>query len=227
MNNSGVTQSTATSWDVVVLSFKILYQRLLLWIRLNFQYLLFSIPLVTAPGATAALYFAVVRGLRDPAGNRIIGSEEMKEGFSRFKFRALGLFVIKWIIFFVIVFSIFFWIRQDSWWLRSFSVIGFYTLLLWMLSEIYLYPVMVDNPDLSIFQVLRNAVDLAFIKPFETLLLMVVSNLLLFFGLILLGPVMLVIPALQAILRMQIYWFITGKVIPGFMDLVQYTNEYG
>lgn len=215
-----------SSWDVVVLSFKLLFQQLQFWIRPNIWMVLLSIPILTAPGAKAALYSTVAAGLRDPALTHTNPREEVKNGFFKHFWRAIGLEFIKWLAGVVILISIWFWVNQKTWLLRSFSVISIYALVLWWLATLYLYPILVEKPDAKLLQVIKDACLLAFRKPFESILFAVVSTLLLILGAFLLGPILLIIPALRSILHLQGYWYLTGQVVPGFMDLVDYTEKF-
>ena len=220
-----IRQDEASSWDVVVLSFKLLIQRIQHWIQVNFWDVLFSAGLVTAPAAKAGMHHAVAAMLRDPGGSEVTALPPMKVGFKQYFWKSLFLSVIKWITFALIVVSIYFWVSQDSWGLRFVSVVSIYGLVLWWLSVGYLHPIMVENPTYKVSLILKEAVFLAFKKPFQSLLFAVVSSLLLIFGVALLGPVMLLIPVLRSILMMQGYWFVTGNEIPGFMEIYEYIQK--
>ena len=215
-----------SSWDVVVLSFTLLFQQIQFWIRPNIWMVLLSLPIITAPGAKAALYQTISAGLRDPALIRTIPRQEVKAGFFKHLWRALALALLKWLVLAIILSSIWFWVSQESWLLRSISVISLYVFVLWWLSAGYLYPILIEQPEQNIFEVAKKAVLTAFRHPFDSLLFAVVSSLLHLFGLILLGPVLLVVPALRSILHLQGYWYVTGQVIPGFVDLVEYTEKF-
>lgn len=221
-----ITQENASGWDVLLLSFKIAFKRLNFWIRPNIWYLLLSIPLVTAPGAKAAMMSTVGQGLRDPGESRVDPRSEMKAGFSRFFRYSLGLSLIKFAGFAVIGFSIYFWVFQEQLYFRVISILAFYGLVLWWLAMQYIYPVLIDTEEPSVIKVIKRSFSLSLKNPFQTLLLAVVNLLLLLFGIILLGPVLLIIPVLRAILSMHFYWFITGQVIPGFMEVSEYLSTY-
>lgn len=215
-----------SSWDVVVLTFKLYFQQIQFWIRPNIWMVLLSIPILTGPGAKAALYQTVAAGLRDPVLTHTDPRKEIKEGFYKFIWRALGLSLIKWFSLLIILFSVWFWIGQDTWLLRSISVVSLYALVLWWLSIGYLFPLLLDHPDSSLFFIIKSTFLLAFQNPFDSLLFAVVSSLLHFLGLLLLGPILLVVPSLRSILHLQGYWFLTRQVIPGFMNIVEYTEKY-
>jgi hypothetical protein len=223
---AGKPQSEISSWDVVVLSFKLMFQQIQFWIRPNIWMVLLSLPVITGPGAKAALYQTVAAGLKDPALTHTNPRQEVKTGFYKYIWRALGLSVIKWGSLGIILIATWFWISQETWLLRSISVITIYFLVMWWLSAGYLYPVLIENPDKRILQVVKEAIHVAFRRPFDSLLFALVSTLLLVLGLILLGPILLIVPALRSLIHLQGYWLLTRQVIPGFMDLVEYTEKY-
>jgi hypothetical protein len=220
------TVEEIASWDVVVLSFKLLFQQIHFWIRPNIWTVLLSLPIITAPAANAALYQAVAAGLRDPALAQVNPRREVKEGFFSNLWRALTLSLMKWLVLVIILSATWFWLTQQTWLLRSVSILSLYGFVLWWLSIGYLYPVMIEDQTRSIFFVARKSFLLALRKPFDSLLFAVVSTLVNALGLILLGPILLVVPALRSILHLQGYWFLTGQVIPGFMDIVEYTEKF-
>lgn len=223
---SKITQENASGWDVLLLSFRIAFKRLHFWIRPNIWYLLLSIPIITSPGAKAALMYTVSQGLRDPGESRVDPRPEMKVGFARFFKYSLGLSLIKLAGFVVIGISIYFWVSQEQLYFRIISILAFYGLVLWWLAMQYIYPVLIETARPSIIEVIKKSFSISLKNPFQTLLLAVVNLLLLLFGIILLGPVLLIIPALRAILSVHFYWFITGQVIPGFMEISEYLSKY-
>jgi len=218
-----LTQNTATAWDVVVLSFRLLFKRIHFWIRPNIFSVIISIPIITAPGGKAALYHTISAGLRDPAGSEVKVRNEMKVGFHQFFWKALLLSIIKWVSLAIILGSIYFWITRPEFGLRFVSILAFYGLVLWFFTSTYLYPILTSSPDTKVIDIFQQALEIAFRKPFESLLFSIVRLLLLVFGIALLGPIMLIIPALRAIISIQGYWFIVGEVIPGFMSIEEYS----
>ena len=213
------------AWDVVVLSFKLLFQRINFWIKPNILAVVLSLPIITGPGAKAALYHTVAAGLQDPAGSEVKVRREMRNGFITHFSKALLVALLKYILLASIVASLYFWISQPQGIFRFVSVFSFYGLVVWWLSTVYLFPVLITYPDLGAFKIITRAVKLAFIKPFESLLFAVVRTLLQVLGIALLGPVLLIIPALRAQISIQGYWLLMGKEIPGFIPIDVYSRK--
>lgn len=224
IKNYSQYQNKPEAWDIVVLSLKLLFTRIQFWIRPNILSVLFSALLLTAPGSSGALYHTVSLGLYDPVGSSVKIWPEMKSGFFQYFGKALVLFLIKSISLIFILFGIFYWVSQSELILRFISILAFYGLVMWWLSEGYIYPIMVTEKDLGIGQIVKKAITIAFRYPFESLLFSVVSTLLLILGLVLLGPIMLIIPAARAILHLQGYWFVSKYLIPGLIPVEDFSK---
>lgn len=219
-----ISQAEASAWDVVVLSFKLFLPRILFWIHTNLIMIFFSLGIVTMPASIAAMYHTIVAGLRDPGGSMVNSSSEMKIGFRTFFFKAFLLSLIKWAVYILIGFSIVFWSTRDTWTLRLLTIISLYFLVIWWISSGYFFPVLIEEKNINLIQVIKKSLYLGISKPFQSLLFAIVTTLLLIFGVILLGPVLLIIPVLITIIMTQGYWFITGNEIPGFMEIYEYIN---
>lgn len=212
------------AWDVVVLSLKLLFTRIQFWIRPNILSVLFSALVVSAPGCTGALYHTVSLGLYDPAGSSVKIWTEMKSGFIQYFGKALALFLIKSISLIIILIGIFYWVSQSELILRFISILAFYGLVMWWLSEGYIYPIMVTEKDLRVDQIVKKAITTAFKYPFQSLLFSIVSTLLLILGLVLLGPIMLIVPAARAIIHLHGYWFVSQYLIPGLLSVEDFSK---
>ncbi|HEY59148.1 MAG TPA: hypothetical protein G4N92_00445 [Anaerolineae bacterium] len=222
-----LSQENATSWDVTVLSFRLVFQRIQFWIQPNIWFVLLSIPVLTSPGAKAAMTYTISKGLRDPGGSRVNPHKAMKKGFFTYVGRALLLSLIKWLAFLLIIISIYYWLSiGESTPLRFVSIVSFYGLVMWWLSIGYLYPIMLTYPAMPVHKIAKQAFLLAFGNPFDSLLFAVINTLLLAFGFILLGPILLIIPAFCSILSLHGYWFLTGEEIPGFMEISEYERKH-
>jgi uncharacterized membrane protein YesL len=221
-----LTQGEASAWDVVVLSFKLLFKRIHFWIRPNLAFVILSIPIITGPGAKAALFHSISEGLKDPAGSRISIRSELKKGFHNYFWRSFLLSLIKFASLAVILAAIYFWVTRPEIGLRYISILAFYGLVMWWLASGYIYPILITHPEYKLLAVLGAAIRLAFQKPFESLLFAVVSTLLFILGLALLGPILLVIPALRAILLIQGYWYLAEFEIPGFLPEDVYARKH-
>lgn len=219
------SQKDASPWDVVMISFKVFRQNLLFWIKTNLYTVIYSLGLITIPAAEAAMYYTVEAGLHDPGESKINVSATMKTGFKQYFWRAILISFIKWSVYFVIIFSIYFWITQKSLFLRFISIISLYALVIWWISSGYFIPILIDNPQQKAINIIKRAIKIGFMRPFQSLLFTFISTLLFIMGFVLLGPILLIIPVLRSILMTHGYWYLLGNEIPGFMEIFEYVNK--
>lgn len=220
-----ISQESASCWDIVWLSLKLLFSRLGFWIQPNFWFVLISIGFITIPGAKAALTQTTAAGLKDPGGSEVIVLKEFKIGFRKHFWRALLISIIKWLIFSIIIFSIIFWFKQDSILFKAVSIISLYALVLWWISVGYLLPVLIENPELNVLKIVKQSFVLGFQNPYKSFIFSLFSTTFLILGIALLGPILLVIPVLRSILMLHAYWLITKKQIPGLLDIHEYIDH--
>jgi len=224
--NTNYISSEYSPWDVQILSTKLFFLYILTWFKINLWYLLFSLPIVTIPAAKASLYHSIALGLKLPQPEEIKPRSEMLKWFRQYFWLATIISIIKWLSLALILFSLFFWLSQEAWWLRAVSIVVFYVLFMWWLMNGYLLPSMIENADSGIKNIYKDAISLAFRKPFASLMFASVSTLLLVFELILFGPMVLIIPSARAIIQINGYWFLSGRLIPSFIDPEKYINHY-
>ncbi len=220
------SQTEANGWDVVSLSFKLFFERMHFWIQLNFWSVVFSLGIITLPGAKAALYQTVAAGLRDPGGIEVVPFRDMRGGFKKLFGKSFFLTLLIWVVYLLSILSIYFWIIQDGWVLRFISIFPIYFVILWWISSGYFFPILIENPEKSVAWIVKKGLLLGFKKPFISLLFAVTSLILLVFGIVLMGPIMLFIPSLIALLMSHGYWYVTDQEIPGFQDIVEYSNKH-
>lgn len=211
--------------DLVLLCVRQLFQRIYFWIRPNFWSALLTIPLITAPAAQAALYYTICAGLRDPGESQVNLRSTFKTGFFLFFGRSLALSLLNLAALALILFSIYFWLGFQGSFLQWVTVIALYFLVMWWLVQPFLYPLLVDNPSLSLKKVIRQAVLIALARPFHALFIAALNTLLTVIGLALLGPVLFLIPALVGLISIQATWQLTGVEIPDRVDRAEYFSR--
>jgi hypothetical protein len=186
--------------SILFLAFKICFRHLGFLILLNLCFLLLSIPLITHPGAKAAMYSIIHGFLFDSLYQTTNPLREMAKQLRVWIKQSLFVEILKWIAFIVIVTSIVFWFSRTEPWQRFVTIIAIYALILWHLISTFVYPVMAYDQKASTFNSIRIAGRLVLSKPFECFFYAVISFLLFLVGIILMGPILLIIPVLVAIL---------------------------
>lgn len=210
---------------LVSLSLKQLFLRLAVWLKLNLWFVLLCIPILTIPAAKAALYHAVKEELRDPFETYIKPREEFRKAFFGLFGRSFLLYLINLFVLVLIVAAFIFWMGIEPRILKYVTIIVIYFFVMWWVYQPFLFPVLVENPELALKDVIKIVMRLAFSQPFYALFVAFITTLLSLLGLVLLGPVLLVIPTLNALISTQAYWSMTGTEIPDLIDPVVYANR--
>jgi len=213
------------AWDIITLSVKQVFQRMAFWILPNLWAVLLSIPIVTWPGAKAALYKTVADGLRDPSGIRIKPRQVFRQAFFQHLSKSILLSLINLFVLVTILISIYFWIGQGQRLINYVAIIALFFFMMWWLCQPFLFPVMVENPSLSLPQLIRQVIILVSRQPLYAFLVTLTTTLITLLGLVLLGPVLLLVPSLAALISIQAYWAMVGEEIPDFIDPVEYENR--
>ncbi|MCJ7531518.1 MAG: hypothetical protein MUO64_10880 [Anaerolineales bacterium] len=212
-------------WDIITLSVKQSFQRMAFWILPNLWAVLLSIPIVTWPAAKAALYKTVVDGLRDPSGIRIKPRQVFRQAFFQHLSKSILLTFFNLLVLVTILITIYFWIGQGQRLLNYVAIIALYFFMMWWMCQPFLFPVLVENPSLSLPQLIRQVIILVSRQPLNAFLVTLTTTLITLLGLVLLGPILLLIPSLAALISIQAYWAMVGEEIPDFIDPVEYENR--
>ena len=221
-----INQKDATPFQVVGLTFNLLYQRLNIWIYINFLFILSSVGIMSAPAGKYALYHTIMATFKDPGNSRTNHFSEMKNSFKSHFWSALLLAFVKWSSLGLIVWSLLFWLNQESILFKLLSVISIYGLIEWGLITPYIMPILLEHPEISVFDAYKMSFILTSKNPVQALFFFIVNLFLLILGMILLGPVLLFLPTLRAMLFVHSYWYLSGEEIPGFIEIDKYVNTH-
>lgn len=122
-------------------------------IIVNVLWLVFTILVIPAPAAAAGLFYAT----HQLAGGRSITWRHFFEGFRKYWKTGLTWFLINTLVIIVLLGSFSFYARQPvEWftWLQGFIVI---VLFLWLLIQVFIFPLLLEQETPSIRTALRNS----------------------------------------------------------------------
>jgi uncharacterized membrane protein YesL len=210
---------------VLTLSFRQTLKRVLFWARLTVWRIVFSLPLVTWPAAKAAFYQGIVEGLRDPFDQDVNVRESFVRGFFDHFLRSTIAGVINLAVFAVFLFGILFWAAQEQFWLNLLAGLALPFLGFWWICQPYLYPVLVESPDLPVRQVLRKVVRHAASHPGYSFVTAFTLTWLFVLSLPLVGPLSLLTIPFLALIATQAYWISSGITVPDLIDPVLYAEQ--
>lgn len=183
------------------LALRLFYRRLGIFLAGNVLWILTSLPLVTLPAATGALFYLAHRVVleerqREPRYARI---NDFWAGFRAYGWRSTLLVFLDLLILAVIVAAFQFYLNSSLEPLRWIAGPVFLILIVWLGMQLYLFPLLIVFPDQPIKAIVRRAFLLVIVYPLYALLLLVWLILLTIICLALAGPVLLLLFALLAL----------------------------
>ena len=192
------------AWPITRLAFKVFYSRLGIFLSANVLWLLLSLPLVTLPAATGALFFLTERVIaeerdKDP---HIATLADFWLGFRLFWRRSTALALLDLAALIVVVFSFFFYWRSEiellHWMIGPTSLI----FLLLLAMQLYLYPLMLARPQANSQQIFVAAFWEVVARPMDSYLVLCWLFILAVVCTTLGGPILLVLFSLIAVVQM-------------------------
>ena len=212
------------AWPIFRLSLILLYRRIGIFLVGNVFWLLVSLPLVTIPAATAALFHLTQRIIAEERDLDLVLAtrEHFWEGLRLYWRRATVLGGINFTAFLLLIITVrFYWTtpaEQISW------LVGpvFMLLLVFMGMQLYLFPVMLHYPDDQVWQLFRRAFFLTLSHSFDTIMLLIWLALVAILSIVLAGPVFLILFAFFAVVRSIALRFIRikrGEIPPAKADM--------
>ncbi|MCA9994112.1 MAG: DUF624 domain-containing protein [Anaerolineales bacterium] len=191
------------AWPIVVLSLKLFYRRLGIFLVANLLWLLVSLPLVTIPAATAALFHLTQRVIAEERDLDLVFAtrQHFWEGLHLHWRRAtiLGYLDVTALLLLVVTIR-FYWthpVVAFSWLVGPLVIM----LLVLLGMQIYLFPVLLNYPNDGMRPLFRRAFFLTLSHPLDTAMLLIWLTLLTAVCITLAGPVLFVLFSLLALIQ--------------------------
>jgi uncharacterized membrane protein YesL len=211
------------AWPVFLLSLRLLYRRLGILLAGNVLWLLLSLPVVTWPAATAALFYLVHRVILeeralDPDYARV---SDFWVGFRRYGWQSTLVALLDVAVLFVL--GVAFWFYNGSqieplrWLVGPIGLMG----VAWLCAQLYLFPLLIVSPQMSPLALARLALFTAIGNPQTSVLLLVWLFIVTAVCVVLAGPVLFILFALLAVTQTMALRFIRiqrGEIEPAIMQ---------
>ena len=191
------------AWTIVIISARLLYKRLGIFLLGNLLWILTSLPLITMPAAAGGLFYLISRVIADerdldPAEATI---NDFWVGFRRYwqTFSWLGLLDL--IIFLLLGYTSYFYWQSNVElfnWLAGPLIIF---LLTFLGMQVYLFPLQLVYPSESPARIFRRAFFLVLARPMDSMLLVSWFLILTVVCLALGGPVFLLLFSALALVQ--------------------------
>lgn len=174
-----------------------LYYEIFLLMGVNLAWLGLSVLVVTAPPATAGVYYLA---------NQIARGESVSfglfvEGMRRYFRRSWLLAIIVVVISVLLGGNLIFYANFANPWVRLLSVLWGYLIVFWLAMLIYLFPLLIEQEDKGLLLILRNAALLVLDNVAFTLTLGFLLLLFLLLNVGLVVPVLLILMSGLAVIQ--------------------------
>ena len=174
-----------------------LYYELFLLMGVNLAWLGLSLLIVTAPPATAGVYYLA---------NQIAKGESVSfslfgQGMRRYFRRSWLLAIVVLVISVLLVVNLLFYANFTNQWVRLLSVFWGYLIVFWLAMLIYLFPLLIEQESKSLLLILRNAALLVLDNVAFTLTLGVLLLLFLLLNVFLAVPLLLIVMSGLALIQ--------------------------
>ncbi|HBY97958.1 MAG: YesL family protein [Ardenticatenaceae bacterium] len=202
------------------LSARLLFRRMGILLVGNIFWFLLSLPLITWPAATGALFYLAYRVVQEErAGDpRFARIGDFWDGFRRYWRQSTALVALDLGALVVLGTALWFYggdnIESLGWVVGPVAVIS----LAWLGAQLYLFPLLIVTPDQSLFGVLRTALLTAIGYPLYTLSLLLLLLFLTVVCALLAGPVLLLLFAMLALTQtvaLRLVRIHRGEIPPG------------
>jgi len=176
-----------------------LYYELFLLVGVNLAWLGLSLLVVTAPPATAGVYYLA----NQLAKGETVSFSLFVQGMRRYFRRSWLLAIIVVVISVLLVGNLLFYANFANQWVRLLSVFWGYVLIFWLAMLIYLFPLFIEQEAKSLLLILRNAALLVLDNLAFTLTLGVLLLLFLLLNVALAVPLLLIVMSGLALIQSQ------------------------
>jgi len=166
-----------------------LYYELFLLMGVNLAWLGLSLLIVTAPPATAGVYYLT----NQLARGETVSFSLFVQGMRRYFRRSWLLAIIVVVISVLLAVNLLFYANLANQWVRLLSVFWGYLIVFWLAMLIYLFPLLIEQESKSLLLILRNAALLVLDNVAFTLTLGVLILLFLLLNVALVAPLLLIV----------------------------------
>ncbi len=184
------------AYHVFIESFRLLYRNIFPLIWMNVLWLVLSLPIVSWPPATAALYHVV----HQVVAGKDITTRLFFEGFRRHFYLSWGLVGLNLALLVFAGYAVIFYLNQSDW-LRFVAVPFIYLLLFWLMMQMYLFPLLIAQQEKRMTWIFRNAILLILRHPQFSITLSLLTGLWILVCLALNGPLLLVMASGTAVIQ--------------------------
>jgi uncharacterized membrane protein YesL len=191
------------TWTTIRISIRLFYRRIGTFLIGNVFWILVSIPIVTIPAATGALFYMVHRVVSEEEDNapEWASHKDFWVGLRLHWLRSTVVGFLDLAALIVLLVTLQFYVMRPEEYLRWLAGPVLIFLLMWIGLQVFLFPLLIQFPDESLVQLAKRAVFLVLGYPLYCLTVIAVLVVLLVVSVALAGPVLVLLFSLLAVIQ--------------------------
>lgn len=186
----------ALAFRVAVDTVRDLFEEMFLLIVCNVIWVMAIVPVVTLPAATGAL-FCVTHKIAEGRGAAL---SDFRAGFRTYFRQSSLLGLVNGLVILIFVSNATFYGRYSGLAFRLIQLFFWYVLILWLLGQLYVFPLLLEQEEPSLRLAIRNALVLLFRHPLFSLVIGLAALLIAGLSVVLVLPLMLLTTSTLALL---------------------------
>jgi len=191
------------TWTAIRISIRLFYRRIGTFLIGNVFWILVSIPIITIPAATGALFYMVQRVVSEEEDNtpEWSGQKDFWVGLRLHWLRSTLVGFLDLAVLIVLLVTLQFYLTRSEEYLRWLAGPVLIFLVMWIGMQLFLFPLLIQFPDEPLVQLAKRAVLLVLGYPLYCLVLVVLLIVLLVASIALAGPVLFFTFSLTAVVQ--------------------------
>jgi uncharacterized membrane protein YesL len=157
------------AFRVMWTAFKDYYEEMFTLVGANLLWVVLVIPVVTIPPATAGMFYLT----NQVAHHKSIEFRMFFEGFKKYLWKSYLLALLNLLAATIFYANIMFYGQMEGQWAVIVRGIFVGLAVMWVLIQIYVFPMLLEQQEAKLLLALRNAAFLAFASPITTVVLAV------------------------------------------------------
>lgn len=190
-------------WTTISTSIRLFYRRIGTFLIGNVFWILVSIPIVTIPAATGALFYMVHRVVSEEEDNapEWAGQKDFWVGLKLHWLRSSVVGFIDLAALVVLLVTLQFYLTSPEEYLRWLAGPVLIFLLMWIGMQLFLFPLLIQFPDEPLLRLAKRALFLVLGYPLYCLVMVAISVALIVASVALAGPVLALLFSLLAVIQ--------------------------
>ena len=191
------------AWTTLRLSLRLIYRRIGILLAGNLLWIVASLTVIGLPAATGGLFYLVHLVIKEERDGDVHEAQtgDFWAGMRRYGLRSTLLWLLDLATMFILFVTLRFYLFHPLEVLRWLTGPVLVILFVALAMQLYLFPLLIVSPELSLGSITRRAFILVLLEPLETFMMLIWLMLLTALCIALAGPVLLLLFSALAIIQ--------------------------